>query len=220
MHNTSSQYYQMNQHSAHSHEIFFPHWEMVNFPPNLQYHKFSLHSEKLHLLLPQPYSLILLSKHTWKLGITIWSHKWFTYNVKSLSSKLSSVFPLSLNTSVVVSLLESQLLPPIKIVPYWEEDQAEWATRSWLRSCECVHFPLEKVTHEYEVVILGDPPQAISPDWVWKYLSSGRSGKLHQWVPSFESNSTDLCPLKSDPYPPETIIAEKDIISVGCCLLI
>ena len=111
--------------------------------------------------------------------------------------------------------LSPSYCPPLKLFhTYREEDQAEWATRSWLRSCECVHFPLKKVTHEYELVTLGDPPQAISPDWVWKYLSFGRSGKLHQLIPSFESNSTDLCPLKSAPYPPETIIAEK--ISLGC----
>ena len=56
------------------------------------------------------------------------------------------------------------------------------------------------------------PPQAVRPDWEWRYLPSGSGGRV-QRLPLLRSTSTDVIPALPPP-PPVMIIpsAERRIL--------
>ena len=51
-----------------------------------------------------------------------------------------------------------------------------------------------------------DPPQAVRPDWEWRYLASGSGGRV-QRVPLLRMTSTDVAAVS---FPPVMIIPSKE----------
>ena len=86
-------------------------------------------------------------------------------------------------------------LPPIRTVPKGEA-QLEWPpqSRDELVEYDVVQFPLLNLTHS---LLWRCPPQASSPVCEWYNIPCGRSGNVHQGLPSSWRSSTDVKPADS-----------------------
>ena len=99
--------------------------------------------------------------------------------VSYFSGKKEVESPVSASSSVVSSLAS----PPMRTTPSAEDQETWWSllcSKEWV----LVQEPPLKVTQEVCVEVVSPPPQVTSPDWVWWYRFSGRSGRLHQRLPS------------------------------------
>jgi len=61
-----------------------------------------------------------------------------------------------------------------------------------------------------------DPPQAVRPDWEWRYLASGSGGRV-QRVPLLRMTSTDVAAVSFPPVMiiPSSVLEVVDVVVVA-----